>query len=61
VSLQHLLDDPSTRERTKRLLALLGPGREALVWYLCDPLLSVDLLDPGWVEKFDAEHPTRRP
>ena len=60
VTLQDLLDDPTCSERTARLFAILGPGSERLVVYFCDPLMSVDLRDKRWPEKFDAAHPGRR-
>lgn len=59
--LQDLLDDPTCSERTASLRARLGPGSDALVRYICDPLMSVDLTDRRWTEKFDAAHPNRRP
>jgi len=60
ITLDDLLADPTCSARAASLFERLGPGSERLVVFFCDPLMSVDLRDKRWPEKFDTAHPTRR-
>lgn len=45
--------------RTKLARLEAAGVREPLLSYFADPLLSVDLRDRRWPERFDASHPGR--
>ncbi len=62
--LSELLKDERLRERAAKFEAVLGPlttpHLRAFVYYMIDPLLSVNLRDKDWVAKYEAEWPNLR-